>query len=157
MKVVITYVNNISRAAISTNFFVEINWQIEALRYLQGLRFNKNISSLFEAAVERAIEASTTSFSEIAYNIPDFYGNLEGEILAEIAATLEIDELEYDDLTDLKWRKVIVCIPEGGMYEHESAEITIVKDPEDECHRILANIIEDDRKRAVANLESQKR
>ena len=141
MKVNYMYVPTIEGAQpVTVQAFVKINRQIEALQYLQWLRFGKG-NDLFKEAVERAIDHSISSFSEIDINIPDFYGSLEYNILAEIASALEMDDLEYDDLTDLKWWKIVASIPITESDLGRTSTTTIaVDDPIEECRRLLTDL-----------------
>lgn len=163
MKIIYSYIPTIDNACpVSSKIFIEVNRLIEAWRYIKALRYTK-LGKLFNDSIANAIESTTFAPGDIEANVPDFYEALEMNILADLESIfgLERGDLFEVELTAIRWYKLTCTLASTNDPDFfdstATAGIVEVSSVTDECHRILADLIEDDRKRVLTDLESQKK
>lgn len=148
-------INNAS--PVTVKGFIKVNRLIEAWRYVQNLRYT-NIGELFEDSIANAIESTVYSTGDIEVNVPDFYGAVEDNILTDLESMFGLERGKLYDviLSAIKWWKVIVTIPAENDTLHASTTTMFVDDPTEECRLLLTDLIGDECKRALADLEPKK-
>ena len=140
MKVIYSYLSNIGRKAISVDEFVDTNRIIEAIKYLDNLRFNVNMANIFNASVEDAIQETVLTSYTVTANAPDFYGVLTKNLLDIIAGILDIEGTDID-LSIIKWWKIVSCLPDNDpAFVTEKVTIEKVVDPKEEALRLLTDL-----------------